>query len=98
VSAGWFPWQDISGVAVMTTIGLAAMLSSIAGFAFSPICGAMLFHLVPEPVRAVQIIIVCSIANQAAMTWELRREIDWRAMRIYLAGGACGCQSASGCC
>jgi uncharacterized membrane protein YfcA len=52
----------------------------------------MLFHLVlvPEPVRAVQLIIVCSIANQAAMTWELRRDIDWRAMRLYLAGGACG--------
>jgi hypothetical protein len=52
------------GVPVAAAVLLAALASSIAGFAFSAICGAMLFHLTDDPVQAVQIMIVCSIANQ----------------------------------
>lgn len=74
----------------MGTIAAASVVSSIAGFAFSAICGAMLFHLVPSTVQAVQIMILCSIANQAAMTWSLRRDIDWRALGVFLFGGAMG--------
>ena len=64
----------------MGAIAVASALSSIAGFAFSAIRGAMLFHLVPSTVQEVQIMILCSIANQAAMTWTPRRDIDWRAL------------------
>jgi uncharacterized membrane protein YfcA len=74
----------------MAAIGVASMVSSIAGFAFSAICGSMLFHLIPNAVQAVQIMILCSIVNQAAMTWSLRRDIDWRALGIFLSGGALG--------
>ena len=75
---------------LMAAITLASMVSSIAGFAFSAICGAMLFHFGDDPVRIVQIMITCSIANQAAMTWAGRAAIDWRGLRVYFAGGALG--------
>jgi uncharacterized protein len=75
---------------VMAAIGLASLLSSIAGFAFSAICGAMLFHLSDDPVQVVQVMVMCSIANQIAMTWAARRDIIWRELVVYLAGGAVG--------
>nr|WP_294556373.1 sulfite exporter TauE/SafE family protein [uncultured Rhodopila sp.] len=81
---------DGHNAAVIASISLAAFLGSIAGFAFSAICGAVLFHVCSDHVRVVEIMIVCSIANQASMTWTLRRYIDWRALRVYLAGGAFG--------
>jgi hypothetical protein len=62
---------------LFAAIGLASLLSSIGGFAFSAICSAMLFHLGDDPVQVVQIMMTCSIANQAKMTWELRRDVDW---------------------
>ena len=76
--------------AAMAVILAAAAVSSIAGFAFSMICGALLFHIVPSPVQAVQIMIVCSIANQAAMTWALRRDVNWRGLGVFLTGGLLG--------
>lgn len=75
---------------VLGAIFLASAVSSIAGFAFSAVCGAMLFHLSGEPVQIVQIMIVCSIANQTAMVWSLRRTIRWRELATFLIGGAFG--------
>jgi uncharacterized membrane protein YfcA len=34
--------------------------------------------------------ITCSIANQAAMVWALRRQVDWRGLAVFLCGGALG--------
>lgn len=73
-----------------SAIAVASLLSSIAGFAFSAICGAMLFHLSDDPVKIVQIMITCSIANQAAMTWASRRDIQWRGLLVFLMGGTIG--------
>lgn len=75
---------------VMAAVFVAAMVSSVAGFAFSAICGAMLFHFVREPLHAVQIMMVCSVGGQALMVWSLRREIDWRSLLVFLTGGAIG--------
>ncbi len=75
---------------IMASIALASLLSSIAGFAFSAICGAMLFHLSDDPVQVVQVMVICSIANQLAMTWSARRNIVWRELLVYLAGGLVG--------
>jgi len=72
------------------SIGLASFLSSIGGFAFAAISGAMLFHMGDDPVEVVQIMMTCSIANQARMTWELRRDFDWGNLRCFLAGGIFG--------
>jgi|HubBroStandDraft_6_1064221.scaffolds.fasta_scaffold149118_2 uncharacterized membrane protein YfcA len=75
---------------VMAAVFVAALSSSIAGFAFSAICGAMLFHLLDDPVQVVQIMMICSIAGQALMVWSLRRDIDWRGLRPFVAGAAIG--------
>lgn len=82
--------SDGPTMAMMAAIILASALSSIAGFAFSAICGAMLFHLADDPVQIVQVMIVCSIANQAAMVWAIRRSVQWRRLGVFLAGGVIG--------
>lgn len=82
--------QDRSREMIMIAIFLASTLSSIAGFAFSAICGGMLFHLTKDPVQVVQVMITCSIANQIAMTWAGRHNIDWRTLWVYLTGGCFG--------
>lgn len=92
-AASFFLASSVHGdhsVLVMVLIALAAAVSSIAGFAFSALCGAMLFHVTDDPVRVVQVMITCSIANQAAMTWATRADIDWRRLLPFLAGGAFG--------
>ena len=40
---------------------LAAVVASVAGYAFSVIAGALLVHLYPDPVEMVRILLVCSI-------------------------------------
>lgn len=82
--------NDYHADLIMASIALASLLSSIAGFAFSAICGALLFHLSDDPVQVVQVMVMCSIANQVAMTWAARRDIVWRELSVYLAGGATG--------
>ncbi|HEY6717871.1 MAG TPA: sulfite exporter TauE/SafE family protein [Reyranella sp.] len=74
----------------MAAVFVAALTSSIAGFAFSAICGAMLFHLLDDPVRVVEIMMICSIAGQALMVWSLRRDIGWRGLTPFVAGAAVG--------
>ncbi len=78
------------GIAVIAAVRAASLVSSIAGFAFSAICGALLFHLWPDQIQVVQTMIVCSIANQLAMVWSLRREMEVRLLGRYLLGGAIG--------
>lgn len=79
-----------SSLWISVAILAASLISSIAGFAFSAICGAMLFHLIDDPVRAVQIMMVCSVGGQSLMVWALRRQIPWRALAVFLSGAAFG--------
>ena len=65
---------------------LSALLSSIAGFAFSPIAGALLFHTLSEPISVVQILLIASIAQQLYCVWRLRETIQVRECAPYLAG------------
>jgi uncharacterized membrane protein YfcA len=76
--------------ALLAAILVAATISSIAGFAFSALCGALLFHLVDSPVHAVNVMIVCSIAIQLLSVATLWRSIDWRSLPVFLAGGVLG--------
>jgi len=76
--------------AVIATIAAASLISSIAGFAFSAICGGILFHLWYDHVQVVQMMIACSIANQAAMVWALRRDIDQHSLLTMSVGGVAG--------
>ena len=73
---------------VCTIIFVCATISSIAGFAFSAISGSMLLHVVRDPVEAVQVMLVASIALQAYSVWALRRIIKLQELLPYFAGGA----------
>ncbi len=76
------------GLPVLLAIYTASVLSSIAGFAFSAISGALLFHLLSAPpVLIVQIMVVCSIAIQLMSVMALWNTLDWRALPPFLAGG-----------
>jgi uncharacterized membrane protein YfcA len=69
---------------------VASTVSSIAGFAFSALCGAMLFHLMDSPVYAVHVMVLCSIAMQLLSVASLWHAIDWRSLRAFLVGGFLG--------
>lgn len=83
--------QGVRGIAYASiAVFAASTISSIAGFAFSALCGALLFHLMDSPVYAVQVMIVCSIAIQLLSIAPLWRAIDWRSLGIFLSGGVLG--------
>jgi len=83
--------HDVQGaVFVLIAVFAASTISSIAGFAFSALCGALLFHLMDSPVYAVQVMIICSIAIQLLSVAALWRSIDWRSLPIFLIGGVPG--------
>jgi uncharacterized protein len=78
-----------SAVALFAVL-LASTLSSIAGFAFSAICGVMLLQLINDPVQVVEIMMVCSIAIQSLSVAVLWRDIAWRDVLTFVVGGAFG--------
>ena len=79
-----------SAVVPMVMILVASAVSSIIGFAFSALCGALLFHVIDSPVYAVQVMIVCSIAIQMFGVAALWHSIDWRSLPVFLIGGLPG--------
>jgi uncharacterized protein len=81
--------QQRAAIALIAIL-VASAASSVAGFAFSAICGSLLFHLMDDPVYAVQVMIVCSIAMQAFSVAALWRSIDWRGLAIFMVGGTLG--------
>src|SRR5262245_24565051 len=81
---------DRSTTVPLLAILISSVLSSIAGFAFSALCGALLFHLMDSPVYAVQVMIVCSIAIQLFCVAALWQSIDWRSLPVFLIGGVLG--------
>jgi uncharacterized membrane protein YfcA len=86
LSGQGIPWMAYALIAVF----VASTVSSVAGFAFSALCGALLFHLMDSPVYVVQVMIVCSIAIQLLSVAALWHAIDWRSLRIFLLGGFLG--------
>jgi uncharacterized membrane protein YfcA len=79
-----------TAVATVVAVGIAALASGIAGFAFSAICGAMLFQFRYDTLGVVETMLICSIANQAMSVWLLRNEIRLRPLASFLLGGAIG--------
>jgi uncharacterized membrane protein YfcA len=77
-------------VATVMVVGIAALASGIAGFAFSAICGAMLFQFRHDTVGVVEIMLICSIANQAFAVWLLRRDIRVPLLVPFVIGGIVG--------
>ena len=77
-------------VVPLAMVLVASAVSSIIGFAFSALCGALLFHVIDSPVYAVQVMIVCSIAIQMFGVAALWHSIDWRSLPVFLIGGLPG--------
>jgi uncharacterized membrane protein YfcA len=94
----------ILGIALLSRAGVAArpaytdaaaifgsaFASSVAGFAFSAICGAFLFRDGSPPQHVVQVMVMSSIAIQSFSVVELWRSIQWRSLRAFLYGGVLG--------
>ena len=64
----------------------SAVLASVAGFAFSPLAGAVLFHVNADVVLVVQILLVASIAQQIYCIWRLRTHITALEFLPYTIG------------
>ena len=77
----------VDGLAAAVVL-IAALISSIAGFAFAGRAGSALAYLRFDPVQAVTTMALCSIAMQAYAVWQLRAVIQWRALAPMVAAGA----------
>jgi len=66
-----------------------AVVSGLAGFAFSAVAGAILLHVLP-PTEAVPLMMICSIATQAACLCTAHRSVDWKGSFILIIGGLLG--------
>jgi uncharacterized membrane protein YfcA len=76
-------------VALTTGVLLGAMVSGFSGFAFSAVCGAVLFHVL-EPSRAIPLMMACSITSQLMTMLALRRSLRFHASPWLLLGGIAG--------
>jgi len=65
----------------------AAIASSVAGFAFSALAGAFLFHMTHDALEALHVMLIASLAIQVCCTWHVRHHISARSLTPYLAGG-----------
>jgi uncharacterized membrane protein YfcA len=77
-------------IVALLAVLAASAVSSIAAFAFSALCGALLFHVLDSQVYAVQVMTVASIAIQSLSVIALWRSIEWRSLLVYLIGGLLG--------
>ncbi len=79
-----------SATALLTLaiVFVAAMVSSVVGFAFSALTGAVLLQLYRQPAEAVEIMVLCSIAIQLYCVMAMRRSIQWRLLLPFVIGGA----------
>jgi len=66
-----------------------AVVSGMAGFAFSAAAGAFLLHAV-APQEAVPLMMACSIGVQAASLLWLRQVMRWRDSAKFILGGMLG--------
>ena len=74
-------------IIVSTIIFAAATLSSVVGFAFSAIAGAMILHFVPNGVEAVEIMMIASIGIQCYSVAGIWRSIQWSRCTPFIVGG-----------
>jgi uncharacterized membrane protein YfcA len=78
----------VLSVGTMAVVFICSVISAVAGFAFSALAGAVLFHMHDDPVRVVSVLLVSSLAGAVYTVWSIRQSIDWRELLPYVAGGA----------
>jgi uncharacterized protein len=76
-------------VVTLLTIFAGSLASGLAGFAFSAVTGAVLFHVL-APIEAVPLLLACSITTQVFSISKLWRTMQWRQCLPYLVGGFAG--------
>lgn len=76
-------------LALATAVFLGGFVSGFSGFAFSAAAGAILLHVL-HPMQAVPLMMVCSIATQAASILTVRKFLVWSDVMPLLIGGIVG--------
>lgn len=66
-----------------------AIVSGMAGFAFSPVAGGLMLHVLP-PAAALPLLLWCSLLNQVVGIVALRHSIRWRQSLRFIAVGLLG--------
>ena len=79
----------LAPLATLFPIFAGSLAAGLAGFAFSAISGARLFHWL-APIDAVPLLLACSITTQLFSISKLWRTMRWRQCLPYLAGGFVG--------
>ena len=79
----------LAPLATLLSIFAGSLAAGLAGFAFSAISGAMLFHWL-APIDAVPLLLACSITTQLFSISKLWDTMRWRQCFPYLAGGFAG--------
>lgn len=69
---------------------LSSLVSSVVGFAYSPIAGSMIFHVLDSHVEALSILLVSSISLQSYAVFSLRRDFNWIRFLPFLVGRLAG--------
>src|SRR4029079_16411910 len=78
-----------TNILLSVAVFAGAFVSSLAGFAFSAVAGAILLRIF-QPMEAVPLMMACSIGVQAANLWAVRRNIQWEGSLLLVVGGALG--------
>lgn len=79
--------SNMTAQATIAVVFICAAVAGIAGFAFSALAGALLFHLHIDPVSTIELLLVASISIQAFGVWSIRQTIAIETLAPYLAGG-----------
>jgi len=83
-------FPNLLPVVVLSVAAFAgALVSGLAGFAFSAVAGAILLHFFP-PLEAVPLMMACSIASQGANLVILRKTMQWKGSLVFIVGGLVG--------
>jgi uncharacterized protein len=89
IYAGVVPIHQPHVLVTMLAVFAGALVAGLAGFAFSAVAGAILFHWLP-PAEAVPLLLACSITTQVFGIARLWRAIRWRDCASYVLGGLLG--------
>jgi uncharacterized membrane protein YfcA len=87
--AAALPDAAVTLAGILSAIFAGALVSGLAGFAFSAVAGALLLRLI-EPAEAVSVLLVTSLGAQLFSMASLRGNIDWRELAPLLAAGFAG--------
>jgi uncharacterized membrane protein YfcA len=83
------PDAAVTLVGVLSAIFAGALVSGLAGFAFSAVAGTLLLRLI-EPAETVSLLLVCSLGAQLVSMANLRGSIAWREVLPLVAAGLAG--------